>query len=260
MSFNTWTPAELSASAIAVDAAVWRAVEAQHRVSTMKLVDSVAEQQVLEAILEDTKPALPDGAEGLDYLLFTPFRYTQRNPWPSRFRRAHAPDGVFYASASPEAAMAEIAFHRRLFFAESPATPKPTNPMEYTAFAVQIRTGKGLDLTRPPLDRDRSRWTDPENYGACHALADRAREAGIQVICYLSVRDLQHRLNYAVLSPGAFGQNRPFALQTWRMHIRDDGGVLAKCEMPVIGLAFGPHDFDVDSRLRAAGSGPSITF
>jgi len=124
---------------------------------------------------------------------------------------------------------------------------------------VQVRTQKGLDLTRPPLSDDQEMWTDPQDYAHCHALALRAREAGIEVICYLSIRDLRHRLNYAVLAPAAFAQAKPVALQTWRIHIREDGGILAKCESPPVGLEFGPHDFDIDSRLKASGSS-EITF
>jgi len=33
----------------------WRVVEAQHHVSTLKLVDTVEEQRLLEALIEDTK-------------------------------------------------------------------------------------------------------------------------------------------------------------------------------------------------------------
>ena len=40
---------------------VWRAVEAQHHVSTLRLVDhDPADQEILERILEESKPALPD--------------------------------------------------------------------------------------------------------------------------------------------------------------------------------------------------------
>ena len=60
-------------------AALWRGVEAQHFVSTMKLVDSLAEQEELEGILEASKPALP-GAPGQHYLLSTPFRYPSPHP------------------------------------------------------------------------------------------------------------------------------------------------------------------------------------
>ena len=37
----------------------WRGVEAQHVVSTMRLVDTAVEQDLLEQLLEGSKPALP---------------------------------------------------------------------------------------------------------------------------------------------------------------------------------------------------------
>ena len=61
---------------------LWRGVEAQHRVATMRLVDDLQEQALLEQLLEDSKPTLPAEAKGSHYLLFTPFRYAP--DWPSR--------------------------------------------------------------------------------------------------------------------------------------------------------------------------------
>ena len=44
---------------------VWRAVEAQHRIATMKLVDnSLPDQAILEKILEESKPPVPEEARG----------------------------------------------------------------------------------------------------------------------------------------------------------------------------------------------------
>jgi hypothetical protein len=43
---------------------LWRGVEAQHRVATMRLVDNTAEQELLEQLLESSKPALPPGSQG----------------------------------------------------------------------------------------------------------------------------------------------------------------------------------------------------
>jgi hypothetical protein len=53
----------------------------------MKLTDNVAEQVLLESLIESTKPTIPPECSHLDFLLFTPFRYA---PYPqgSRFRRA----------------------------------------------------------------------------------------------------------------------------------------------------------------------------
>jgi hypothetical protein len=44
-----------------------------------------------------------------------------------------------------------MTFHRLLFFAESPDTPWPPNPAEYTAFAAEYRSKKAIDLTRGRL-------------------------------------------------------------------------------------------------------------
>jgi len=88
---------------------VWRAVEAQHRIATMKLVDnSLADQAILEKILEESKPPVPAEARGKHWLIFTPFRYTPPPPG-SRFRAPHDP-GVFYAAFERRTACAEIGY------------------------------------------------------------------------------------------------------------------------------------------------------
>src|SRR3546814_20742257 len=77
-----------------------------------------------------------------------------------------------------------------------------------------------LDLTLPPLDRDRSIWTDPAAYGPCQDLADAARGAGVEAIVYESVRDPERRRNLAVLRPEALGRGRQVtAQQTWWIHM-----------------------------------------
>src|ERR1700738_3771514 len=59
MPSTTWTRAALSSSARPLSGICWRVVEAQHHVSTLKLVDTLDEQQQLEALIEDTKPPVP---------------------------------------------------------------------------------------------------------------------------------------------------------------------------------------------------------
>ena len=75
MSRPIWTQDALRSETRPYAGAAWRLVEAQHRVSTLKLVDSLAEQAALEEILEATKPPLPEECRALDYLLATPLRY-----------------------------------------------------------------------------------------------------------------------------------------------------------------------------------------
>ena len=52
MSSNIWTPAALVSSAISLRGRCWRIVEAQSKVSTMKLTDTLEEQELLEDSLK----------------------------------------------------------------------------------------------------------------------------------------------------------------------------------------------------------------
>ena len=110
----------------------WRLVESQHRVSILKLVDSLEQQDVLESLIEDSKPSVPEDCRDLHTFLSTPFRYGAAYPTGSRFRRPGRTAGVYYAARGVATAVAEMAFHRLLFFAESPDTPWPPNPADYT--------------------------------------------------------------------------------------------------------------------------------
>jgi hypothetical protein len=224
-------------------------VEAQHVVSTLKIVDTLAEQERLEGLLERSKPPVPPECRHLHYLLSTPFRYGAPYPRGSRFRRAGLTPGVFYASQTVTTAVAEMTYARLRFFAESPATPWPANAIEHTAFQVRFHTNKGLDLTAAPFDRDRARWTDPSDYEACQTLAGAARAAAVQAIRYFSARDAGG-INLVLLTCAAFSGAAPVERQTWRLHF-DSGGVRALCEFPERRLSFAP--LSPDRERRGAG-------
>ncbi|MFS8111607.1 RES family NAD+ phosphorylase [Rhizobium jaguaris] len=251
MSLPIWTPAALSSEARPISGRYWRLVEAQHQVSTLKLVDTLEEQALLEHLLEESKPALPPECVGLDYLLATPFRYGAIYPYGSRFRRAGRTLGVFYASEQVETALAEMSFYRLLFFGDSPETPLPANAAEYTAFAAAIATNEAIDLTHSPLDRDREAWTDPVGYEACQSLADAARAGGIQAILYRSVRDPQGGKNIALLTAHAFAEREPVERRTWRIRLSPTG-VQALCDFPKGRIGFVRGDFGADPRMRTS--------
>ncbi|MBR0884472.1 hypothetical protein ABIF65_009439 [Bradyrhizobium japonicum] len=248
MQSDIWTPEELSSKASTLTSRSWRIVEAQHQASTMKVTDTLAEQEILERLIDETKPSVPAGCEALHFLLMTPFRYSAKNPNGSRFRRPNAADGVFYAAEHSGTAIAEMAFYRLLFFAESPGTPWPQNPGEYTALAVEIATNRALDLTAPPFI-DHAPLYDLVDYTTAQAVADSAREAAIQVIKYTSVRDPEKGPNFAILSPEAFAKHEPVDRQSWKLHL-DSNGVRAVCEAPRISIAFDRDAFRADSRVK----------
>src|SRR5918993_3872068 len=124
MSSSTWTPAALSSEARPLSGTCWRLVEAQHRVSTLKLFDTVEEQSVLEDLIQDTKPVLPAECAHLHYLLATPFRYGAAYPAGSRFRRAGLTEGVFYAAEEPHTAGGGVGVFLVGFFFQWPGAPR----------------------------------------------------------------------------------------------------------------------------------------
>ncbi len=213
----------------------------------MKIVDTLAEQGLLETVLERTKPPVPSECRHLHYLLATPFRYGAPYPSGSRFRRAGFTRGVFYGSTTPATAVAEVAFHRLLFFADSPDTRWPGGAGEYTVFSVRFRTAAGLDLTLPPLSTNHDRWTHLTDYTACQDLADRAREAGVNVLKYESTR-VPRGVNLALLTCSAFVSHQPQERQTWRIHLGAHGA-RALCDFPEARLEFDRQAFGTDSRV-----------
>jgi hypothetical protein len=243
----TWTRAALFSERRRLSGVCWRLVEAQHRVSTMKLVDTLAEQSLLESIVDASKPPVPPECERLHYLLSTPFRYGAPYPSGSRFRRAGLTPGVFYASSAAATAVAELAFHRLLFFADSPATPWPAGAGDYTAFSARFRTGNGLELAGAPFDAERARWTHPTDYGPCQALADTAREADVDVLRYPAARD-PNGVNVALLRCRAFAVRDPIERQIWRVSLNAHG-VRAVCDFPAARLEFDRGAFAADPRI-----------
>lgn len=213
MSSTTWTPRAVASEAARCRLQPWRAVEAQHIASTRRLVDSLAEQQALEEILEASKPRV--ATKGLHYLLETPFRYP---PWQrgSRFRSPADP-GVFYAAEEPRTACAELGYWRWRFLTDS-AGLSALGPSPQTLFQVKVQAA-GVDLREQPFARHARKWTDPASYTATQAFAAVAREAGMSVIRYQSVRDPGKGGCAAILDPGAFAARSPIAQQTWLLTV-----------------------------------------
>ena len=214
----------------------WRIVEAQHRVPTMRLVDTLDEQRLLEDMLEASKPPLPADATKLHYLLATPFRYPAPPPVGSRFRGIGDP-GVWYGADVVHTALAEVAYWRLRFLADSPATPDLL-PVPHSAFRASV-AGQAIVLTQPPFDRQRRQWEDPVSYAATQPLARSAREAGIALIRYRSVRDPEHRPAIAVLTPKAFRKAAPLEQHTWLIKV-GRAQVLAEADLGRERLAFSP--------------------
>ncbi|MGZ8998662.1 MAG: RES family NAD+ phosphorylase, partial [Allosphingosinicella sp.] len=195
-------------------------MEAQHKISTDRLADGPAEQDVLEGLVEEVKPTMPEAAKSLHLLLGTPFRYGY---WkPTRFRRAFERPGVFYASETENTALAEAAYYALRFFAAAPGMILPTTTTEHYAFRIAIKVDRSLDLTARPFDIGREFWTRDQDYGSCQRFAAAGRAMDAQLIRYESVRDPERGANVALFDSGAFQKPVPRIEQSWHFRFRDD--------------------------------------
>lgn len=226
------------------NAVLWRAVEAQHLVATMSLVDTLPEQLALEQILEASKPPLPRGYDALDFLLSTPFRYT--SAYASRFRPPGAP-GIWYGALDRQTACAEIGHWRWKFLMDSdglrhsPGSGQAGHGIitDHTLFQAKVK-GPQLDLTRAPWLALAATWKHPSNYTACHALAKEARTQDIAWIHYDSARHPEGQCA-AVLDAKALVLYQRQRQETW------------VCKMTASGVIFrhGAHGFSFNPQATS---------
>jgi hypothetical protein len=193
----------------------WRVVEPQHMSSTRPLVDSLEEQELLEQLIDTAKPPLEAGPlfRGLDFLLFTPFRYPPLRHG-SRFgtRRER---GIWYGSEAVRTALAETAYYRLVFVEGTEADLLPLTTA-LSAFQARVHTAKGVDLAAPPFDRHRGLISSPSRYDISQELGSEMRADGIEAFRYPSARDPEGGANVGLFSPAAFASRRPRAAsESW---------------------------------------------
>ena len=185
---------------------LWRGVESQYASATTLLVDSLAEHELLEQMLEGSKPPAPDmRARAKHFLLLTPFRYVPRHD--SRFRKAgQGRHGLWYGARQLPAACAEVAYWRCRFIQDSEGLADARIVTHHTFFAAALR-GTGVDLTAPPWDQFAASWTHTSDYAETHRLSAAAEAAGVELIQYASVRQ-PGGVCVAVFTPNALVEPR----------------------------------------------------
>ncbi len=218
MSSSIWTRCAGDSEIKPLSVSPWRVVEAQHQVSTRKLVDSAEEQALLEDMIDGVKP--PDATGGsIHYLLFTPFRYPPL-AHGSRFggRRER---GIWYGSVQRRTAFAEVAYYRFLFI-EGSRADLGTVVTALTAFTARVRTRRGIDLTAPPFDAHRRAISSPASYASSQALGSVMRRSGVEAFRYPSARDAEGGVNVAAFVPSVFGNAIPKSFETWHCTASSD--------------------------------------
>jgi hypothetical protein len=210
---DLWTECGSRAGPVELTGQVLRMVESQEQVATQRLVANLREQDLLESLLERSKPPRPASADGLDYLLATPFRYPPLR-YGSRFGRRHEPS-LFYAARERPTLLAEAAYYRFVFWQGMKSPPARPLRTQHTLFGVRIHARRAYCLHRPPFDAHHERIASPTDYGDTQALGSALRGAGADAIEYRSARDTTGGLNVALYTPSAFADPQPNLREEW---------------------------------------------
>jgi hypothetical protein len=224
-----------------------RIVESQQQVATLTLVDDLAEQSVLEGLLERSKPPLPAGAERLHYLLSTPFRYPPLRH-ASRFGRRFEPS-LFYGARRLPTLLVEAAYYRLVFWSAM-ATPPPGGRLrtQHSVFRVRFRGERGVRLQQQPCAEHAAVLRHPSDYGPTQRLGSALRSAGIDAFEFPSARDRDAGPNVAVFHPATLVSRRPLDLTRWLCETRLEQVSFAPEATPEL-YRFERRDFMVDGRL-----------
>lgn len=190
-----------------------RIVESQEHVATTRIVDNLAEQHLLEAMLDENKPGA--GAGDLHYLLATPFRYPPLRHG-SRFGTRFEPS-LFYASLDFTTCLQECAYYRFLFWHDMVEPPPAPIATQHTVFRVQVSTDACADLRMPPFADYREQLRSPTSYAYTHRVGKHCRELESELLLFESARG--SGINAALFTPASFASG-PFDQGQWNSQLR----------------------------------------
>lgn len=220
MEKNIWRRCKGIDHLVLLSNSVWRIIDSQNIVATRKLVDSLEEQDILEELIESSKPVLKQNLTDLHPFLYTPFRYPPLQ-CGSRFGSRFEPS-LWYGSLELNTAMAETAYYRFHFLRASQAEYGNV-VTDHTAFSTQIKTKRGIDLTRSPFSEYTSIISSPASYEVSQQLGNEMRQENVEAFHYHSARDPNKGINIALLTPETFLHKRPQAssFQSWKCIVNE---------------------------------------
>lgn len=215
MSLDVWKECNGVTNIRAINETAWRFVALQEKISTRKLVDSIEEQNVLDELIEKSKPTLAIAQTKFHPLLYTPFRCPPLKHG-SRFGKRTEPS-LWYGSLNIEAVMAEKAFYQlSLINASDVIFGIVSSPVNI--FSVKLKIVNGVKLNEEPFIKYKDQISSPINYEVSQLLGARMRANNLDGFTFISARDKKMGVNVGLLKINAFANQNPDegSFQTWQ--------------------------------------------
>ena len=192
-----------------------RIVERQEDSATTRITADLVEQQMLEEMLEGSKPGTLNTR--INYLLGTPFRYPPLD-YGSRFGTRYD-RWIFYASLDTATCLRECGYYRfKLFFDMEKPPPKPVN-CEHTMITAALKADRCVDHCTPADAEISEALVSVESYDLTHRIGQQARDADAQMLVCQSARGAGK--NVAVFDDNVFA-SEPMNQRLWISQVRAD--------------------------------------
>ncbi|MDP5070778.1 MAG: RES family NAD+ phosphorylase [Congregibacter sp.] len=163
---------------------VTRIVENQETIATAKITANLQEQDVLEEMIEDSKPGKLDPQ--LHYLVTTAFRYPPLRHG-SRFGTQFEPS-LMYASLELETCLQEFAFYRFMFCFDMEQPPPKSIAAPHTVFSLHLNGCSCVDLRSPEYGDLKAEIRSPQSYTLTHQIGRQLRNHGADMLVFDSAR------------------------------------------------------------------------
>jgi len=225
----------------------YRVAESQQKIATNTLVDTLEEQRMLEEMLDRVKPRIPQGCEKFDYLIYTPFRYPPLKHG-SRFGLKTRPS-IFYGSCNIEAAFAELAYYRFVYYDGMATAPKKKQKVtQHASFMVELETQKGVAFNDIPFKKYKKEISDPLSYQVSQSIGEDMRDKGVEAFSYYSAR-AQNEINIGVYSCAAIQSEMPKSLRHWSCITKDSNVTIRSLDDSWNNMSFELDQYLVDGKL-----------
>lgn len=188
----------------------WRIVEDQSKSATRKFVDTALEHDLLEDLLEQSKPPIKYFGDEkyfnqMHYLLYTPFRYPPLK-WGSRFG-TRLERGILYSSIDLKTAMSEKAFYKLAFMNASEGNIGG-KIISHTAFKINIESENFINLCEEPFVEYKTSISSKTHYEFSQELGKEMRNDAVECFQYQSARSIEIGMNVGIFSPKALLNNK----------------------------------------------------
>lgn len=232
-----------------VDTYIHRMVESQEQVATMRLVDTLDEQSLLEELIESTKPNLMSGQR--HYLIETPFRYPPLE-YGSRFGSPFE-CSIFYGSHTVNAMLYESAYYA-FYFWDALKIPFETPIIHHkTSFEVKVKSASYLNLCAIQDADMQMKLRSKTDYGFTQSVGAELRALQVEAFSYFSARSPNEDKNMGVFNIDSIASH-PLRQSGWEVKQTAESILFYCRKNTALNKQFQKTDFLVDQKIPEPSS------